>query len=173
MKALLFRESDFSGSLYRHHWATHEKFFFYKKTIFREYCFCHNCNMSLTCTNDHLFIVPSKGSTNTCQIIVLLPICYQLWHGINHRFYESFSILIFKKYEMSISRGKYIVLGEANIVCTALRRDLQKVSYYLRVFDIYSSAGGILSVTISRWFPWFELWFHSCDFWVNFEQNWR
>ncbi|CAG5085057.1 Oidioi.mRNA.OKI2018_I69.PAR.g10801.t2.cds [Oikopleura dioica] len=29
---------------------------------------------------------------------------------------------------MSISRGKYIVLGEANIVCTALRRDLQKAN---------------------------------------------
>lgn len=29
--------------------------------------------------------------------------------------------------EMSISRGKYIVLGEVNIVCTALRRDLQKL----------------------------------------------
>ena len=29
---------------------------------------------------------------------------------------------------MSISRGKYIVLGEVNIVCTALRRDLQKAN---------------------------------------------
>jgi len=44
-----------------------------------------------------------------------------------------------KKYEMSISRGKYIVLGEANIVCTALRRDLQKVPHCSRVIDIYSS----------------------------------
>jgi hypothetical protein len=29
---------------------------------------------------------------------------------------------------MSISRGKFIVLGEVNIVCTALRRDLQKAN---------------------------------------------
>ena len=29
---------------------------------------------------------------------------------------------------MSISRGKYIVLGEVSIVCSALRRDLQKAN---------------------------------------------
>ena len=29
---------------------------------------------------------------------------------------------------MSISRGKYIVLGEVNVVCSALRRDLQKAN---------------------------------------------
>ena len=39
---------------------------------------------------------------------------------------------------MSISRGKYIVLGEVSIVCSALRRDLQKVGLELFIDFFYS-----------------------------------